>query len=142
MSKAQNGDTVKVSYVGKLKDGTIFDKSKDDNLLQFTIGQGEVIPGFEEAIVDMTIGESKTVLIPVDKAYGPYDDAKTFPVAKSAFPEGFEPKTGQRLEVQDENGTPVVVSVSAILETEVVLDANHPLAGEDLNFEITLSEIV
>jgi len=142
MAKAKTGDTVKVHYTGKLDDGTIFDTSADREPLQFTIGEGQLIPDFEQAVVGMDPGESKTVQIPSDKAYGPHHEEMVMIVNRTEFPEDIEPKVDQRLQVRQEDGQSFAVTVTVVSESSVTLDANHPLAGKDLTFDIQLAEII
>jgi peptidylprolyl isomerase len=142
MSKAQLGDTVKVMYIGSLDDGTVFDQSKEDAPIQFTLGQQQLIPGFELAVIDMEVGQTKKVTIPAQEAYGEHQEESVVEVTRSRLPDNLEPQIGQRLEVQDKDGNPLVVTISNLTDSMVTLDANHPLAGKDLTFEITLSEIV
>lgn len=142
MAQAQNGDTVKVHYTGKLDDGTIFDTSADREPLQFTIGEGQLIPDFEQAVVGMKPGESKTVQIPSDNAYGPHHEEMVMAVDRKEFPDDLEPKVDQMLQVRQQDGHTFAVKVTDVSETKVTLDANHPLAGKDLTFDIQLSEIV
>jgi len=141
MSKAAEGSTVKVAYVGKLKDGTVFDQSQEGQDLQVTIGSKEVIPGFENAITGMEPGEKKTVTIEADQAYGPRHEEAVVEVSRSQLPDNLEPSVGQRLRAQSENGQPVIVTITKLSDTTVTLDANHPLAGQDLTFDITLNDI-
>lgn len=142
MPQAKNGDTVKIHYTGKLDDGNVFDSSMDRDPLEFKIGENQVIDGFEEAVVGMSPNENKTTTIPSDKAYGEYRDDMVLEVEKSQFPDDIDPKVGQQLELRQENGQRVVVTVTGIGDSGVTLDANHPLAGKDLTFEIQLVEIV
>jgi peptidylprolyl isomerase len=142
MSQAKQGDTVKVHYTGKLKDGTIFDSSQGREPLRFTIGSGQVIPGFEAAVAGMAPQESKTVDIPVDKAYGPRHDEMIMEVPRDQVPADIQPEVGQRLQVGMQSGQPIVVTITEVSETSITLDANPPLAGKDLVFEIELLEIV
>jgi len=142
MAEAKNGDTVKVHYTGKLDDGTVFDTSADREPLQFTIGEGQIIPDFEQAIVGMNPGESKTIQIPSDNAYGPHHKEMVMEVDRSEFPADLEPKVDQRLQVRQQDGQAFPVTVTDVSETKVTLDGNHPLAGKDLTFDIQLSEIV
>lgn len=143
MSEAKHGDTVKVHYTGRLDDGTQFDSSVGREPLEFTIGQGRVIPGFEQAVAGMNEGDSKTVTIASDQAYGPRNDQAMQEVPKSALPEqirdGLQP--GQQLQATDPNGQPLLLTVADIEEETVTLDANHPLAGKDLIFDLELVEI-
>jgi peptidylprolyl isomerase len=142
MRQAQQGDTVRVHYRGKLQDGSVVDASFDREPLQFTIGRGEVIPGFEEAVVGMNPGDSRTTELPVEKAFGPYREDKVAVVHKSQLAGQVEPTVGQRLQVRQPDAPPMNVTVTEVTESEVTLDANHPLAGKDLTFDIELVGIV
>jgi FKBP-type peptidyl-prolyl cis-trans isomerase 2 len=142
MAQVKHGDTVKVHYTGKLEDGKVFDSSIDGDPLQFSIGKGQVIQGLEEAVVGMNPGESKTASIPADKAYGPHRKEKVMEVDRDRFPEGLKPEPGQKLEVRHADGRKTAVTVTGVSESKVTLDANHPLAGKDLTFDIQLQEIV
>jgi peptidylprolyl isomerase len=141
MAQAKKGDTVKVHYTGKLDDGSVFDTSADREPLQFTIGEGQIIPDFEQAVVGMNPGDSKTVQIPSDRAYGPHREEMVMEVDRNEFPADLEPKVDQRLQVSQQDGQTFAVTVTAVSETKVTLDGNHPLAGKDLTFDIQLSEI-
>jgi peptidylprolyl isomerase len=141
MAEAKNGDTVKVHYTGKLDDGTIFDTSADREPMQFTIGEGQLIPDFEQAIVGMSPGESKTVQIPSDNAYGPHHEEMVMAVDRKEFPDDLDPKVDQMLQVRQQDGHTFAVKVTDVSEAKVTLDANHPLAGKDLTFDIQLTEI-
>jgi peptidylprolyl isomerase len=142
MAQAKTGDTVKVHYTGKLDDGSVFDTSAEREPLQFTIGEGQIIPDFEQAIVGMNPGESKTVQIPSEKAYGPRHEEMVMEVDRNEFPADLEPKVDQRLQVRQQDGQTFAVTVTAVSESKVTLDGNHPLAGKDLTFDIQLTEIV
>ncbi len=141
MAQAKQGDKVKVHYTGKLKDGTVFDSSSGREPIEFTIGTGQVIPGFEEGVVGMKEGDTKTVEVPVDLGYGPRRDDLVANFKKSQFPPDITPEVGQRLQMQQPDGKAVQVTVTDIGDEEVTLDANHPLAGEDLTFEVELIEV-
>jgi peptidylprolyl isomerase len=141
MAEAKKGDSVKIHYTGKLNDGTVFDSSADRDPLGFTIGSGQVIPGFEEAVIGMSLGECKNVTIPVDKAYGPRNDELIMPFPKDQVPPGLNPEVGQKLQLGGPNGEPVLVSVANITDEHIILDANPPLAGEELIFDLELVEI-
>jgi peptidylprolyl isomerase len=141
MAQAQQGDTVKVHYTGKLDDGTVFDSSANGDPLEFTIGSGNIIPGFEKAVVGMSPGDSKTELIPVDDAYGPHREEMVLVVDRAQMPNDLDPEIGQQLQIQQPSGQAIPVVITDISEAEVTLDANHPLAGEDLTFDIQLVEI-
>ena len=143
MRQAKQGDTVRVHYRGKLKDGSEFDASFDREPLQFTIGGGQVIPGFEEAVVGMNPGDSKTTELPAEKAFGRYLEDMVVVVAKSQFADwDLEPTVGEQLPIPQPDGSSVDVTVTEVTESEVTVDANHPLAGEDLTFDIELIDIV
>lgn len=141
MAQAKQGDKVKVHYTGKLKDGTVFDSSSGREPIEFTIGTGQVIPGFEEGVVGMQEGDKKTVEVPVDLGYGPRRDDLVANFKKSQFPPDITPEVGQRLQMQQPDGKAVQVTVTDVGDEEVTLDANHPLAGEDLTFEVELVEV-
>lgn len=138
MKIAKKGDIVRVHYVGKTLDGEVFDSSKDREPLEFKIGDRKVIPGFENALVGMSVGSSKTVTLVSDQAYGPHDKTLISKVEKSLLPESLPIDVGTRLQIGDENEIPAIVTITAITDTTVTLDANHPLAGKDLAFEIEL----
>ena len=141
MAQAKTGDTVKVHYTGKLDDGTVFDTSADREPMQFKIGEGQLIPDFEQAVVGMNPGDSKTVQIPSDKAYGPHHEEMVMVVDRKEFPEDLAPQVDQRLQVNQQDGQTFAVMVTDVSESKVTLDANHPLAGKDLTFDIQLTEI-
>ena len=149
MAQAKSGDKVKVHYTGRLEDGTVFDSSEcsDDNCgcetgpLEFTIGEGQVIPGFERAVEGMSIGETKTVNIPVADAYGNRQDELVAQVPRSDLPPGMSPEVGQQLEVTQEDGSSFPVLVIEVADDSITLDANHPLAGKDLTFDLKLVAI-
>ena len=142
MAQAKQGDTVNVHYTGKLDNGTVFDSSVGRDPLQFTVGEGMVIPGFEEAVVEMTPGDSKTVKIPSHQAYGPRRDEMVVVVERNQFPPDLEPEVGEQLEMRQADGQAFVVTVADVTDANVTLDANHPLAGEDLTFDIQLVDVV
>jgi len=141
MPEAKQGDTVKIHYTGKFNDGTVFDASTEDEPLEFVIGEGQVIPGVEEAVIGMNPEESKEAVIPPEKAYGQYHDDMVVEVEKDKFPEHIQPELGLELELKQENGESVFVVVTNVSDEEITLDANHPLAGKDLTFDIQLMEI-
>jgi FKBP-type peptidyl-prolyl cis-trans isomerase 2 len=143
MRQAKHGDTVRVHYSGKLQDGSVFDASFDREPLQFTIGGGQVIPGFEEAVVGMNPGDSKTTELPAEKAFGRHLEDLVTVVTKSQFADwDLEPAVGERVPIPQPDGPPIEVTVTEVTESEVTVDANHPLAGEDLTFDIELLDIV
>ncbi len=146
MSKAKSGDTVKIHYTGKLADGMEFDTSKGNEPLSFTLGKGEVIPGFESAVEGLAVGDSHTVEISADQAYGPHRDEMVIEAKRSEMPEGLELKVGRQLEGRSDaegEGEPqrVIFTITGVTDDQVILDANHPLAGKDLTFDIELVEI-
>ena len=141
MEEAKNGNTVKVHYKGTLEDGTVFDNSQGRDPLEVTLGQQQVIPGFEAALLGMKVGDTKVETIPADKAYGPPNDQLMIKAPVEKMPEGKAPEIGQQLQMMTESGQPVPVRVAEVNDTEVTLDANHPLAGKDLTFELELVEI-
>jgi len=141
MAPAQNGDKVKVHYTGKLSDGSVFDSSEGNAPLEFTLGQGQVIAGFDQGVVGMEPGDSKTLNIPVDQAYGPHHPDRTFEVDRSDLPPDMSIELGMRLQGNQQGGTAVEVTVVEIDDSKVKMDANHPLAGKDLTFDIQLVEI-
>ncbi|MBS3754800.1 MAG: peptidylprolyl isomerase [Desulfobacterales bacterium] len=141
MTQAKSGDNVKIHYKGKLDDGSVFDSSEGKDPLEFKVGEGNIIPGVEEAVVGMSPEETKETTIPPDKAYGEYRDDMVIEVDRSQFPEHITPELGQQLELKQSEGENIVVTVTDVGEEKVTLDANHPLAGKDLTFEITLQEI-
>lgn len=142
MTQAKSGDTVRVNYTGSLEDGSVFDTSLQRDPLEFTIGAGNVIPGFEQAVVGMSPGETKTETIPVDQAYGPHREELQFEVDREQVPPGMEIQVGQQLRLEGPQGESMVVTVSKISDGAFTLDANHPLAGRNLVFEIELVEIL
>ena len=141
MTEAKNGDTVKVHYTGKLNDGDVFDSSEGGEPLEFTLGGGQVISGFEEAVLGMSLGESKTVEIPADKAYGERVDDLVVQIDRKEMPPDMDCEAGQKLRVGGQDGPAAVVTVLEVTEAAVTVDGNHPLAGEDLTFDIQLVEV-
>jgi len=142
MAEAKTGDTVKVHYTGKLDDDTVFDTSSGREPLEFKIGEGKVIPDFEQAVLGMNPGDTKNIHIPSERAYGPHHKEMVMEVDRGEFPEDLKPEVNQRLQVRQQNGDVFAVTVTDVSESKVTLDGNHPLAGKDLNFDIQLSEIV
>lgn len=142
MSQVKNGDTVSVHYTGTLADGTVFDSSVEREPLTFTMGQGQLIAGFEAAVLGMKVGDKTKTDIPADKAYGPLREEMTATVGRDRLPEGIDPMVGDKLQVPSQGGQPMVVTVTEVTGETVTLDANHPLAGKDLTFEIELVKIV
>lgn len=141
MAQAKDGDSVKIHYTGTLDDGTVFDSSQGREPLEFVIGSGMVIPGFEKAAVGMETGDSKKFTITSDEAYGQRNDELIYVVDRSELPDNIDPEPGMALEAQGPDGQPFRLNVTAVEDTKVTLDANHPLAGMDLTFEIELVEV-
>jgi peptidylprolyl isomerase len=142
MPQVKQGDTVQVTYTGKLQDGTIFDSSVGRSPIQFTLGKGKLIEGFEKAVIGMNAGEKKTVVIPSAEAYGLRQDNAVVEVERTSLPPNLDVTVGQRLELTREDDSTVLVTVFAVSATTITLDANHPLAGKDLTFEIELVSVV
>jgi peptidylprolyl isomerase len=142
MTQVKNGDTVKVHYTGKLEDGTVFDSSANREPLEFAVGSGRIIPGFESALIGMSPGESKTAKIASEQAYGPRKPEQVVVVDRQQIPADIPVSVGQQLQISQPNGQAIPVMVTDISDAKVTLDANHPLAGEDLTFDIELVDIV
>jgi len=142
MQLAQDGDKVKVHYHGTLRTGETFDSSEGRDPLEFTVGSGQVIKGFDEGVKGMSIGEKKTVEIPVGDAYGEKNQELVIEFPRAQFPPDMNPEVGQQLVMSNGSGQSFPVTVKDVKEDSVILDANHPLAGEDLIFNIELVEIV
>ena len=142
MSTVENGNTVAVHYTGTLSDGEVFDSSRNrEEPLMFAVGAGMVIPGFDNAVVGMTVGDSKTVNIPVDEAYGPLNPDAIQSVSKNEFPEGFVAEVGGSVHGQAGDGQNFLATIVSIEDEAITLDFNHPLAGKDLTFDIELVSI-
>jgi FKBP-type peptidyl-prolyl cis-trans isomerase 2 len=141
MAQVKSGDKIKVHYHGKLTSGETFDSSAGREPLEFEVGSGAVIPGFDEGVTGMAVGEKKTVNIPFDEAYGPRNPEMVIEMPKERFPADMELEVGLPLGMSDQNGQQFQVTIVEIKEEVVMLDANHPLAGEDLIFDLELVEI-
>ncbi|MTI87546.1 MAG: peptidylprolyl isomerase [Balneolaceae bacterium] len=142
MATVKEGSIVKVHYTGKLSDGSVFDSSVERDPLQVTLGEGKLIPGFEKAVIGMEVGDSTTANIPAEEAYGPRRDDLELEIEKSQLPEDIEAEVGMQLQLNQPNGQPVPVQVTEVGEEEIKIDANHPLAGKDLTFDIELVDIL
>ncbi|MCB1829697.1 MAG: peptidylprolyl isomerase [Chromatiaceae bacterium] len=138
MRQAKHGDNVKIHYDGSLDDGTRFDSSMGRDPLAFTLGSGQVIPGFDSAVAGMAVGERKSVRIPSEQAYGEHSDELVQHLPKSALPEGLEVTVGMPLQASGPEGEVVSMMVIGVAEDSIQVDANHPLAGRALNFDIEL----
>ena len=141
MTQAKSGDTVRIHYTGTLDDGTQFDSSDGRDPLEFALGGGQVIPGFDSAVDGMTVGESKSVTIPPEQAYGERHEQLVQQVPKSALPEDMKPEVGMQLQSQSPDGQVMNLVVTEVEEAAITVDANHPLAGQALTFAIELVEI-
>lgn len=166
MAQAKQGDRVRIEYTGTLDDGTVFDSTAEEELcdpdgcgsddcddegcgcghesgpMELTIGAGDFFPRIEEALVGMAPGDRKSVTIPVDEAFGEYDEERVFTVARKDLPDDLNPEVGDQLGLSDENDEVIGVTVMAVTDEEITFDANHPLSGEDLTFDIELVEIL
>ena len=141
MTAVTAGSKVKVHYTGTFDDGEIFDSSRDAEPLEFEVGSGQVIPGFDKAVVGMKVGESKQVRLPEEDAYGPYNQQMVFDADPSQFEEGLTPEVGQQFQTQMQDGTPLLLTVKSVEDGKITLDANHPMAGKALNFDLEVIEI-
>jgi peptidylprolyl isomerase len=135
---AKNGDRVRVHYTGRLEDGQVFDSSKDGEPLEFTVGDGEVIPGFDEAVRGMSVGDTKTVEIESEDAYGPRRDGLVTQVSREAAHFPVEPQVGMHFGLPLQDGGQIEVVVTEVTDDHVVIDGNHPLAGQKLIFDLEL----
>lgn len=142
MQEVKKGDKVQVNYTGKLPSGEMFDSSEGREPLEFTAGGGQVIPGFDNAVIGMKEGEKKNVHIPVAEAYGEKSDEMIMDFPRSNFPEDITPEEGMELHLNDDQGNVMPVVVTKVGEESVTLDANHPLAGHDLIFDLELVKIL
>jgi peptidylprolyl isomerase len=141
MKAVKNGSKIKVSYTGMFSDGSVFDSSEKEHPLEFVVGNNEVIEGFDEAVLGMRINDEKTVTISEDKAYGPYDKSLSMVVDINDIGENIELNIGDELEFTDEDNESIIFTVIDIQDNEVTLDANHPLAGQELTFNICVVDI-
>ncbi|TYB77504.1 peptidylprolyl isomerase [Bizionia gelidisalsuginis] len=141
MSQVKEKDTVKIHYTGKLNDGQVFDSSLEREPLEFTLGEGMLIPGFENAVIDMKVNDKKTVEIPVNEAYGDVQEELFHKVEKAQLPQDMEPQVGLGLVSKSEDGKEHQFRIAEVNEDHIVVDGNHPLAGQDLVFDLELVEI-
>jgi FKBP-type peptidyl-prolyl cis-trans isomerase 2 len=142
MQQVQNGDKIRVHYHGKLRSGDVFDSSNGREPLEFTVGSGQVIKGFDEGVKGMKVGDKKTIEIPVGEAYGEKEQERMLQFPIEQFPPDLKPEVGMQLMMSDGSGQQLPVTITEVKEDSVVLDANHPLAGQDLIFDLELVEIV
>jgi FKBP-type peptidyl-prolyl cis-trans isomerase 2 len=142
MAQAKEGDTVKVYYTIKLGDGTIIGSAINCEPLQFTIGEGQVLPSFEQAVVGMNPSELKTILVPAESAFGPHLDEMVIAIERTRLPEDFNPKIGEKVQFCQTDNQIATVLVTDVSESTITIDANHPLAGKNLTFDIQFLEVV
>jgi len=142
MSTAKTGDTVKVHYTGRLDDDTVFDTSHGKAPLELTIGEGNLIKSFENGLIGMAVGEKKNLIIPPEEAYGQNDEKLTTTVSRAHLPDSVQPAIGMQLQVKQKDGSIFIVWITGMDAETVTLDANHPLAGQTLNFDVELTDIV
>ncbi len=140
--QAERGDKVRIHYTGFLDDGTVFDSSRERDAMEVTLGSGSLIGGFEDALMGMSVGDTKQLKIPSDDAYGPRRDELVIHVDKAEFPPSLDPREGVMLNLQGPEEEVIRAVITEVSDDSVVIDANHPLAGEDLTFDIELTEIV
>jgi peptidylprolyl isomerase len=138
MTQAKRGDTVQIHYTGTLADGSVFDSSDGRDPLEFAVGSGMIIPGLDVAIPGMAVGDKKVVEVPADQAYGPVHPEARQPIPRSELPSDIPQEVGTRLQMQNPEGQVIAVVIVEVTETEVIIDANHPLAGKDLTFAIEM----
>jgi len=142
MVQAKAGDSVKINFKGKLEDGSVFANTAESEPLEFKLGEGKIIPGIEDAVKGMNVGESKSVKVPPEQAYGQRREELVEEVGRDKFPKDVEPKVGQKFEIPQQQGQPMVVTVIDVSELAVKLDGNHPLAGKDLTFDLELLDVL
>jgi FKBP-type peptidyl-prolyl cis-trans isomerase 2 len=142
MQQVKSGDTVKVHYHGRLTDGTVFDSSQGRDPLEFEVGNGMVIKGFDNGVLGMVVGDKRTIEIPVEDAYGPEDPQMIMDFPVDRFPQDMKPEVGMQLNMSNGSGQNFPVVIREVKDDTVILDANHPLAGEDLIFDLELVEII
>jgi len=142
MAQAKEGDTVRVHYTVKLGDGTVVGSTTNHDPLQFTIGEGQILPSFEQAVVGMNPGESKTIEVPADRAFGPHLDEMVVRLDRSQLPANFDPHVGEEVHFRQWDGQIVTAIVIETTDLSITIDANHPLAGKDLTFDIQFVEVI
>lgn len=141
MSQVKANDTVKVHYTGKLSNGEVFDSSVDREPLEFTLGQGQIIPGFEKGLLDMEVNDKKTLEIPAAEAYGERREDLMQEVSKDQLPGDIKPEVGMGLVSKTPQGQEMRLTIAEVKDDSIIVDANHPLAGKDLIFDVELVEI-
>jgi FKBP-type peptidyl-prolyl cis-trans isomerase 2 len=138
MTAVAAGSKIKVHYTGTFDDGVVFDSSRQADPFEFEVGSGQVIPGFDNAVIGMKAGESRQVRLEEEDAYGPYNEEMVFDADPSQFEAGLTPEVGQQFQTQMEDGTPLLLRVKAVSDGKITLDANHPMAGKALNFDLEI----
>ncbi|MCF3593264.1 peptidylprolyl isomerase [Rhodobacteraceae bacterium LMO-12] len=141
MTEIKQGDTVRIHYTGTLTDGSVFDSSEGRDPLEFTFGEGQIIPGLETGLEGMSVGDKRVVEVPTEQAYGPVVPEARQPVPRGDIPAEIPMELGTQVQAQNEEGQVMTLTIFEVTETHVVLDANHPLAGQDLTFDVELVEI-
>jgi len=142
MTAVATGSKIKVHYTGTFDDGEVFDSSRQaEQPFEFEVGAGQVIPGFDNAVVGMKAGETKQVRLTEDEAYGPYNQEMIFDADPNQFEDGLSPEVGQQFQTQMQDGTPLLLTVKAVSDDKITLDANHPMAGKALNFDLEVVEV-
>ncbi len=136
MAKAKTGDKVRVHYTGKLDDGTVFDSSRDRQPLEFVLGDGQVIAGFEQGVLGMEVGERRQIRIPFAQAYGARDEDASWKIPRVDLPKTLVPQVGMVLQTKNHDDRPIRLHVTAVSPIDVTVDTNHPLAGKDLTFDL------
>jgi peptidylprolyl isomerase len=142
MALVKEGDTVRIRYTGRLEDGTVFDSSEGGVPLEFVVGKREFLAGLEEGVLGMAAGGSKTIHIPAEGGYGLHNKERVFEYDRGKLPADFKPEIGSQMQMYRADGMPVSVTIVGISEQSVTMDCNHPLAGKDLVFDVTLEEIL
>ena len=142
MTEVRSGDVVRIHFTGKLEDGTEFGSSNGQEPLELRVGAGQIIPGLDEKIDGMTVGEKETVTIPAEQAYGQRDERQVQVLPRSAIPDTIELSAGARLQATTQDGRQIELTVTDFDDDQVTVDANHPLAGHDLVFEVEVVEVV
>ncbi len=142
MTQAKTGDTVKAHFEGSLEDGSIFGSTMDEEPFEFTIGQKHMLPGFENAVIGMQKGDTKTITLPPEEAYGPHKKERVQVMDRSGFPKEINLEIGKRLRVRTQDGKYAMVTIKDFTEDSIVIDENDPLAGKTLTFKIELVDIL
>lgn len=142
MSVVASGNKIKLHYTGTFDNGEEFDSSRSGEPFEFEVGAGHVIPGFDNAVIGMAVGDSKKVRLEQQDAYGPYNAEMVFAVEPEQFRDGMKPEVGQQFQTNMDDGTPLLLTVKYVADDEIILDANHPMAGKVLNFDLEVIEIL